>query len=138
MLPSACFCQASLKAHSVSFCLQGKTADTEPWYGTAYSCQPIPEEWLQQWKGVGAHDSGLHLPEENPFIPTDLLMLEVSEPQSAGMLADGCLGARVAEHCQVGCSPAKSTFRLTPSRMLSSSSLSTWLPGCVCCPSPSL
>ena len=75
---SACIWQAALKARSIPVCLQGKTADTEPWYGTAYSCQPIPEEWLQQWKGTGTHDSGLHLPEANQFIPSDVLMLEVS------------------------------------------------------------
>ena len=94
-LLSACSCQAALKAHSVPVCLQGKTADTEPWYGTAYSCQPIPEEWLQQWKGVGAHDSGLHLPEDNHFIPSDLLMLEVSEPQWLGCLQPAAWGQEV-------------------------------------------
>ena len=103
-LLSACSCQAGLEAHSIPACLQGKTADTEPWYGTAYSCQPIPEEWLQQWQGIGAHDSGLHLPEENHFIPSDLLMLEVSQPQSAGLSANSCLGARVEDDCHTGCS----------------------------------
>lgn len=113
-------------------------ADTEPWYGTAYSCQPIPEEWLQQWKGAGAHDSGLHLPEDNHFIPSDLLMLEVSEFRSAGPPVIGCLGARVAENCQKGCSHSIFTFRLEFSGIMSSSSSSTWLPGCVCCQSHSL
>ena len=56
--------------------LQGQTSKTEPWYGTEYSMEPLPESWIAGWELPGK-TAGLHLPAANPFIPTDFSMVEV-------------------------------------------------------------
>ena len=48
-------------------------------YGTRYSLQPLPEEWLDTWRGASVHSMpGLHLPAPNDFIPAKLALLPVS------------------------------------------------------------
>eukprot|EP00798_Chlamydomonas_sp_ICE-L_P019512 gene19512-26183_t len=42
-------------------------------YGTKYSLQGIPEDWLEAWASTKT-DSSLHLPEPNPFVPTDFTL----------------------------------------------------------------
>ena len=49
----------------------GKTDHEEKWYGVKYSVHKIPEHTLTQWENAG-FDENLHLPDKNPFIPTDL------------------------------------------------------------------
>ncbi|XP_066145097.1 insulin-degrading enzyme isoform X3 [Euwallacea fornicatus] len=44
--------------------------DTEPWYGTKYKEERIPEDTLKDWKESGFCDE-LRLPTKNEFIPTD-------------------------------------------------------------------
>jgi len=69
---------------------------SEPWYGTKYCQEQVPEEWMGAWRAAGLEAaaaaasldrkaieagppngvvvSGLHLPAPNPFIPTDLAL----------------------------------------------------------------
>ena len=62
----------------MSFCMQGATDKTETWYGTEYSLETVPGKWLEHWQQ--ASQEGLHLPKQNPFIPTDFSMLQVPYP----------------------------------------------------------
>lgn len=52
---------------------EGQTCEVEPWYGTTFSNEPLPEDWLDCWSGA-KEDPRLHLPEPNPFIPTDFTL----------------------------------------------------------------
>ncbi|KAL6746748.1 insulinase-like metalloprotease [Haematococcus lacustris] len=59
--------------------LMDEAMETEPWYGTRYSWQSLPEDWAARWHSAyegedpaGVNASELHLPAPNPFIPTDL------------------------------------------------------------------
>lgn len=54
--------------------LQGATDRTERWYGTAYSLCSITMEQMRLWtqpEALSVWSSRLHLPMENPFVPTD-------------------------------------------------------------------
>ncbi|KAM6921752.1 nardilysin b isoform 2-T2 [Xenentodon cancila] len=53
---------------------QGLCPLTENWFGTRYSCEDIPEEWLQLWTGELEPNPDLHLPAENKFIATDFAL----------------------------------------------------------------
>ena len=46
-----------------------RRAKVEPFYGTDYSCEALPEELIQSWEGCGRRGD-LRLPEPNPVIAT--------------------------------------------------------------------
>lgn len=56
--------------------MQGHTDATEQWYGTEYSLQRLPDNWIQTWENVGEIND-LHLPSLNPFVPTELDLIAV-------------------------------------------------------------
>lgn len=43
----------------------------EKWYKIGYTEEPIPKEKLDEWASGKEVLPGLHIPEPNPFIPTD-------------------------------------------------------------------
>jgi insulysin len=50
----------------------GKTSEEERWYGTQYNCRQYSEQQRAAWTdGQAAWRTELHLPKQNPFIPTD-------------------------------------------------------------------
>lgn len=67
---------ASLAHNNAAVPLQGITTDIEPWYGTLYSREPLPAEWLAVWEAASP-PAELHLPPPNPFVPTDFALLQV-------------------------------------------------------------
>jgi len=56
---------------------EGKTTETEYYYGAQYSRGAVPGEWLQRWH-VPREDSQLHLPRPNTLISTDFDLQEDS------------------------------------------------------------
>lgn len=68
----------------------GTWENKEKWYGTEYTCQPIPADFLGEIKKAAASGSEtrtakLHLPHKNQFVPTKLEVekKEVKEPAIA-------------------------------------------------------
>ena len=59
---------------------QGQTKQVEPWYGTEYSQEAIPQEWLLRWQAPNA-PADLHLPHSNPFISSDFTLIDVRPHQ---------------------------------------------------------
>eukprot|EP00252_Welwitschia_mirabilis_P027613 TRINITY_DN9512_c0_g2_i7.p1 TRINITY_DN9512_c0_g2~~TRINITY_DN9512_c0_g2_i7.p1 ORF type:complete len:1006 (+),score=221.01 TRINITY_DN9512_c0_g2_i7:195-3212(+) len=57
---------------------EGKTTETERWYGTQFSVMKIGEYLLERWR-CSKPDDRLNLPLPNMFIPTDLSIKEVEE-----------------------------------------------------------
>lgn len=55
---------------------QGQTTQVEPWYGTEFSQEAIPEDWLLRWQAPN-HPADLHLPHNNPFISSDFTLIDV-------------------------------------------------------------
>eukprot|EP01025_Chloroclados_australasicus_P024009 TRINITY_DN2417_c0_g1_i2.p1 TRINITY_DN2417_c0_g1~~TRINITY_DN2417_c0_g1_i2.p1 ORF type:complete len:971 (-),score=111.33 TRINITY_DN2417_c0_g1_i2:295-2910(-) len=63
----------------VSKDFEGKTELIEKWYQQPYSIGEIPNEWKNMWsddpyRELTHFKSKLHLPEPNPFIPSDFTM----------------------------------------------------------------
>lgn len=56
--------------------VQAQCTEREPWYQTPFSSQPLPDEWLREWRS-GPAPPELHLPEHNPFIPKLFDLVEV-------------------------------------------------------------
>mmetsp|Transcript_13704 Transcript_13704/g.19589 ORF Transcript_13704/g.19589 Transcript_13704/m.19589 type:complete len:962 (+) Transcript_13704:2-2887(+) len=54
----------------------------EKWYGVDYHLSPIDEEIVQKWSRRTNRNALLHLPKENPFIPTDLSLCEDLPPEA--------------------------------------------------------
>lgn len=52
----------------------------EPWYGTKYKKENIPEELIQRWNNAGTNEA-FQLPEVNEFLPTkfDIKPIEKAE-----------------------------------------------------------
>ncbi|XP_065906248.1 nardilysin-like [Dysidea avara] len=50
--------------------VSGECTLQEPWFGASYCVQDVPADWMEQWKNLPLHPD-LHVPSENPFIPTD-------------------------------------------------------------------
>lgn len=50
----------------------------EPWYGTKYHIEKIPDATIQRWKEVGLCPD-LKMPEKNEFIPTDFNLYPIDE-----------------------------------------------------------
>nr|CAB3255240.1 insulin-degrading enzyme [Phallusia mammillata] len=66
----------------VSKTFEGKTDQTEQWYGTNYKVTRISNENLQKWKNCEKNEK-FHLPDRNEFIPTnfDILPLPSQSPK---------------------------------------------------------
>ncbi|KAK2177670.1 hypothetical protein NP493_586g01027 [Ridgeia piscesae] len=60
---------------------KGQTDLSEPWYGTEYSLENIPEETLQKWQTAGLHEN-LKLPSKNEFIATDFEIVSDGKSES--------------------------------------------------------
>lgn len=56
-----------------------KTVMKEKWYGTPYFVEDVPTEKLEKWNSTPCHPD-LHLPEQNPFIPTKFDLLATPLP----------------------------------------------------------
>jgi insulysin len=51
---------------------EGKTDRTEPWYGTQYSVERIPDSTLNQWRNAARPSVlGIDFPKPNVFIPSE-------------------------------------------------------------------
>lgn len=57
-----------------------ETDQVSPWYNTAYRVAAVDAEQLAQWQNPPAL-AGLHLPEANPFIPTELGLIAHDDAQ---------------------------------------------------------
>lgn len=71
----------------VSCHFPGSWENKEKWYGTEYTCQPIPPDFMDEIKKAAAscpesRTAKLHLPHKNQFVPTKLEVekKEVKEP----------------------------------------------------------
>jgi len=80
----------NFRINVVSRDLPVKWEKKEKWYGTEYTSQPIPADFLDEIKQAAASSAKdripkLHLPHKNQFIPTKLEVekKEVKEPASA-------------------------------------------------------
>ncbi|MEN0068248.1 MAG: insulinase family protein, partial [Myxococcota bacterium] len=69
-----------------------KTDKVEPFYGAAYSVQPWPDATVARWNKTTPVD-GMHLPPENPFLPSDVSLLENDPKQGPYLLIDDDRGA---------------------------------------------
>ena len=49
--------------------------ESEPWYGTKHKTEQINNDLLTAWETTVPYEK-LHLPEKNPFIPTDFELCE--------------------------------------------------------------
>lgn len=76
---------------------------SEQWYGTRYSLQPLPKDWLECWREGGrgeAQEEGdppLHLPRPNPFIPRQFDLIQEA-PAAAPSPLHGSDLVRVWHH----------------------------------------
>lgn len=57
-----------IRVHVVSKSCEACADSVEPWYGTKYKKEKIPDEIITRWKNAGYNDA-LKLPEKNEFIP---------------------------------------------------------------------
>lgn len=53
-----------------------KARSAEEWYGTKYACEKISQSVMESWARPDLNEK-LHLPEHNPFIPTDFELVPV-------------------------------------------------------------
>lgn len=53
----------------------------EKWMGAEYSMAPLPEDLLKGWEKTKIHPS-IKLPEKNPFLPTNLPLLEIQDTKA--------------------------------------------------------
>ena len=58
--------------------------DSEPWYGTKHKTEEIKDELLKQWEAPASNEK-LHLPEKNPFVPTNFELCERDNYDSKGV-----------------------------------------------------
>lgn len=78
---------SNLRADNVNVMISSKVlAPTEnldkiePWFGTKYNSKEIPTEWIKEWQDESLQSQyGFHLPEPNPFIPSDFAILPVPD-----------------------------------------------------------
>eukprot|EP00884_Botryococcus_braunii_P023676 jgi/Botrbrau1/9993/Bobra.0012s0082.1 len=52
--------------------------EVEPWYGTPFSREPLPGDWVNRWEAAVPGQS-LHLPRLNPFVPHDFALVQGPE-----------------------------------------------------------
>lgn len=86
----ACLRPDNFRMTIVSRDAPGKWEKKEKWYGTEYTVEPIPADFLEDIKKAASSPAtaripGLHLPHKNQFIPTKLEVekKEVKEPALA-------------------------------------------------------
>lgn len=60
----------------VDFVEQGKTSETEYYYGAKYSTEGMPGAWRQRW-AAPQQQPQLHLPLPNTLISTDFELQQV-------------------------------------------------------------
>jgi len=65
---------------------KGQTDAIEPWYNAHYKNEKIPAEYIQKWKSIKSIDTQITLPTKNEFIPQQLTLKEVSQPQTEPQL----------------------------------------------------
>ncbi|KAJ8667813.1 hypothetical protein QAD02_009476 [Eretmocerus hayati] len=65
----SCFVPEKARIHVVAKAYEAEANSVEPWYGTKYKKEKIPEELIQKWNNVGLNEA-FHLPDKNEFIPT--------------------------------------------------------------------
>ncbi|RHY93303.1 hypothetical protein DYB35_000165, partial [Aphanomyces astaci] len=73
----------NLRLHIVSSSFADASAVTwkeEEWFGIKYVIEPIAPDVLARWSTCGVHPN-LHYQAPNPFIPTDLSLIHVSDSQ---------------------------------------------------------
>ncbi len=63
------------------------TDQVEPWYGTSFSVAEVPEDTLARW-AEPAEVPALRYPEPNPFIPSDLTLLDGAPEGPQRVLAE--------------------------------------------------
>jgi Middle or third domain of peptidase_M16 len=68
--------QSYMDTTSCITCSQGRTKETEYFYGAEFSREAVPKEWQRRWREP-QFKVALHLPAANPFISTDFAMQEV-------------------------------------------------------------
>jgi insulysin len=61
---------------------KGQTDAVEPWYNAHYKNEKIPADHIQKWKSIKDIDAQMTLPAKNEFIPQQLTLKEVSQPQT--------------------------------------------------------
>merc|ERR1719430_2447520 len=82
-------CLEKMDRQSVNIFLRSKELpsasldQTEPWFGTKFSCEEIPNQWREEWVEVGAE---FHMPHENSFIATDLSLRPSDSEAGEGKL----------------------------------------------------
>jgi len=82
-------CLEKMDRESVNIFLRSKELastsldQTEPWFGTKFSCEEIPNQWREEWVEVGAE---FHMPHENSFIATDLSLRPPDSEAGEGKL----------------------------------------------------
>ncbi len=54
---------------------------TEPWFGTLYCSMPFPPAMATRWADTTRTDPSFHLPNPNPFIPTDFTLVTPQWPE---------------------------------------------------------
>lgn len=76
LMPDNCNVMISSK----TFEQGGVCSEKEFWFGTQYSSEPMPSEWLHQ--DFSAFEQHFSLPEPNPFIADDFSVLSAPSPTS--------------------------------------------------------
>lgn len=61
---------------------KGQTDAVEPWYKAHYKNEKIPTEYIQKWKSIKDIDPVITLPAKNEFIPQQLALKDVAQPQT--------------------------------------------------------
>ncbi|XP_031777802.1 insulin-degrading enzyme isoform X2 [Nasonia vitripennis] len=69
-----------IRVQVVAKAYEANADSVEPWYGTKYKKEKIPEDLIQRWNNAGT-DEAFQLPEKNEFIPTkfDIKSIEKAE-----------------------------------------------------------
>lgn len=56
---------------------------TEPWVGTKYQVEDVPQKWIQSTKSFTNSSAVFHYPKPNPFIAQDYRLLDSILPENA-------------------------------------------------------
>ncbi|XP_058795185.1 insulin-degrading enzyme isoform X2 [Phymastichus coffea] len=59
----------NIRVHVLAKAFENEADSVEPWYGTKYKKEKIPDELIARWSNAGENDA-FHLPEKNEFIPS--------------------------------------------------------------------
>ena len=66
----SCLTPSNVRVLAIAQKYESIASESEPWYGTKYKTDSIGPDLLKTWETSVPHEK-LHLPERNPFIPTD-------------------------------------------------------------------